>query len=79
MLFPLLSLFAVSLLHVVTGLTTNAAPPPGFVSAKGTQFELDGKPFVSQAHYISSLSSINKLLQAFVGANSYVRSSGVQK
>lgn len=52
MLFSLPSAFtilAVCLLRVVAGpaSSSNAAPPRGFVTARGTKFELDGKPFVS--------------------------------
>ncbi|KAI0815126.1 glycoside hydrolase [Irpex lacteus] len=50
MLFSLPSAFtilAVCLLRVVAGpaSSSNAAPPRGFVTARGTKFELDGKPF----------------------------------
>lgn len=54
--------------------------PPGFVTAVGDKFVLDGKPFVR--HMCVVLSSMRNLLnrfavQSFVGANSYVRCTGL--
>lgn len=51
-LLPAFVCLASSLHSVVAGLINLPLPivPKGFVTTKGTEFELDGKPFVSQTH-----------------------------
>lgn len=62
------SLLSVVALAIVA--LCSAARPKGFVTTKGRNFVLDGKPFVST----QVLSNSRRLtcIQAFVGANSYV-------
>lgn len=48
--------------------------PKGFVTTKGSNFELDGKPFVCDFRWLTCTTHFSRLqFQFFVGANSYVR------
>lgn len=79
MLFSPLSAFLLLMTtcnRVVVGTTQVSALPKGFVTVNGTQFELDGKPFVSMTtSELNPSIYTERIFQAFVGANSYVRYS----
>ena len=61
MLFSPLSIFLLLMMtlnRVVVWATQTSVVPKGFVTTNGTQFELDGKPFVSMATSKSDSSCI---------------------
>ena len=51
----------------------NRQVPQGFVTTSGRNFELNGKPFVSLLRTCCHVT--DAIIQAFVGANSYVRAT----
>lgn len=65
LLGPLISKFALLATAIVGAIATPAIKPalPGFVTTKGTQFELNGRSFVSKFHIrcIAILMSYSRL------------------